>query len=52
VGNNSLEIRSEIGFDGTEGEFATEVLAEGFRRDADDLGDTILRDALGGEETV
>ncbi len=41
----------DVCLDGTEGKFAAEVFAEGFRRDANKTSDFVLRDAAGGQET-
>jgi hypothetical protein len=40
-----------IRLNGTEGEFAAKVFAEGFRRDPYEAGDFVLRDAARGKET-
>ncbi len=40
-----------VRFDGSQREFAAEVLAEGFGRDSDQDGDAVLRDAPRGEKT-
>ena len=42
---------SHIRLNGTDGELAAEVFAEGFRGDADNARDFVLRDAAQGEET-